>query len=399
MLLFNRKAYTLSQFILLWILGILFVILVCLNIIRYRATAQARNAEAFMQEVRAEQEDRCTVGRKYAVYANHLKTFYNHEHAVKSMHFDLSSGNGIVARHKLLDFRLQMPSYADGRICCDNCQKLNRYYMHCDTLQKSKDFIPVEKECAFYPTPKTGKKAKTGKTEASKEEETAVPSTQQTREPVEKRMDPNSDSVAVSEGESVQEPAQESSSASASETESENSSSSIPEGSLPSVTDGEPSPSAQETEAQTPAPAEVSVPKCKGPSQGEFFIDECAVYQAGTRGSIVHTWNEERCAYDITQNCVLVPQWKDLSSTKEEKGLYPTDVEDYCLQLIKSAPCTRSAAAGQECAAANTVCYKDCQIINQTEVRESALVVFYDVQVKIKQLRCMPSKEVTVKVP
>ncbi len=388
MLLLNRKAYTLSQFVLLWVLGILFVILVSLNVLRYRATAQAKEAEAFMQEVRTEQEDRCALGRKYAVYNNHLKTFYKRKNSTRAIRYDLSSGHGISAHHKLLDFRLEMPSYSDGRICCDNCGQLNRYYAPCAALIKRSDFVKADPECTAYVKDKKGKNG--AQRQSSRTEAVA--------QPVEKSMDSNNPEAV------------------ASQTDQE-------EPGLPASAEQSAQPAAQETTIATPMPnspetapvaEEQTAPKdavaaepkkvvkkktCKIPAQGEFFIDGCNVYQEGTRGSVVHTWNFDTCSYETTQNCMMPAKWKRTAETKEEKGLYPSDLEDYCVQFLKQAPCPAGAAAGRECGSVDEVCYKDCQITDKAEVKESALIVLYDVQIKTEQLRCMPAKEVTVKVP
>lgn len=360
MLLLNRKAYTLSQFVLLWVLGILFVILVCLNAVRYHATAQAKEAEDFMQRVRAEQEDRCTLGRKYAVYKKNLRAFSKMKKDTKSIRYDISSGTGITAHHKLLDFRLQMPSYADGRICCDNCEKLNHYYSHCDVLKKRADFISAEPNCAFY---ETGKK-----------------SPDNLRKPVENEMPPVP-------GQAITPLAQEEDTVISANQPTE-----VPQTTVPQT---QPTQQTEKSASVTKQP----IKTCKMSAQGDFFIDECSVYQAGTRGNVVHTWNKEKCAYDITQTCILPARWKAVNSTKEEKGLYPSDLEDYCPQLLKSMPCPKAATVGQECGNVDSVCYKNCQITNQTEVRESSLIVLYDVQVQMTQLRCMPAKEVIVSIP
>ncbi len=408
MLLFNRKAYTLSQFILLWILGVLFVILVCLNVFRYRATAQARQAEAFMQEVRAEQEDRCTLGRKYAVYQNHLKTFYKRKEGTRHIRYDLSSGHGITAHHKLLDYRLQMPSYTDGRICCDNCGKLNHYYSRCDVLQKRKDFIPSDPECTVYRPEKKGKKTDT-QTPAQPAEQTQEPTVQ----PTEKMMTEGASvpPVPATEPQETPAPTEPASDAQTQLTEQTPATEEKPATTQPAkeataapadtpVSADAPAAGADDSSATAqPAPKPAASRKCKIPASGEFFIDECDVYQSGARGSVVHTWNFDTCSYEITQSCMMPARWKKVSNTKEEKGLYPSDLDTYCEQLIKSAPCPANAAANRECGTVDEVCYKECKITQQTEVRESALIVLYDVEVKSEQLRCLPAKEITVSVP
>lgn len=397
MLLSNHKAYTLSQFVLLWVLGILFVILVSLNVLRYRATAQAKEAEAFMQEVRAEQEDRCSLGRKYAVYNNHLKAFYKRKNSTKAIHYDLSSGHGISARHKLMDFRLQMPSYADGRICCDNCNRLNRYYAPCSVLTKRSDFVNADPECTVYA------KGKKGKNAVQKQPSQTQPKTETVVQPVEKSIEPAPTETAALKTDkeetelpaAVQQPAQPTTAPDV----AQETTAAVPVQDPPETAFV----SEEQTEAENAVAAEpkkVAKKKtCKIPAQGEFFIDGCEVYQEGTRGSVVHTWNFDTCSYETTQSCMMPAKWKRTTDTKEEKGLYPSDLEDYCVQFVKEAPCPVGAAAGRECGSVDDVCYKDCQITDKTEIKESALIVLYDVQIKTEQLRCMPAKEVTVKVP
>jgi len=401
MLLLNRKAYTLSQFILLWILGILFVILVCLNVLRYRATAHAQEAEALLQEVRAEQEDRCAFGRKYAVYDKHLKAFRKRKAPNAHFRYDLSSGQGISAHHKLLDFKLQMPSYADGRICCDNCDKLNRYYIRCNVLQKSKNFVPADPDCIAYVP---GKKGNQGTRKDLQEQNTS-----KTREavrpivkPTEKFMGTGPESVVQPDMPTLPKTDPQAAEGGTVAVQPQSA------GELVTKTDVTIPPVKPEQKEGQTVDAKIAKPetlppssvrKCKIPPQGEFFIDGCEVYQSGTRGSVVHTWNFEKCAYEITQTCVIPSYWKQSSNTKAEKGLYPSDLDDYCPQLLKSAPCPNGGVAGRECGTVGAVCYKNCQITQQEEVKESALVVLYDVQIQIDQLQCMPSREVTVKVP
>ena len=410
MLFLNRKAYTISQFVLLWILGILFVILVSLNVLRYRATAQAKEAEAFMQEVRAEQEDRCALGRKYAVYNTHLNAFYKHKNNTRAIRYDLSSGHGISAHHKLLDFRLEMPSYSDGRICCDNCERLNRYYAPCAVLVKRSDFVQADSDCTVYVH---GKKGKMGTKKAPASQTQSQPKPVDMVLPVEKSMSvehPESAAVAVphmpQEASALPVPAEQPMPPAVSPMQPAVS----PEPIVPSFPmpvqnpqSFEPPVVGQVTPEETAAPEpDYSVAKkktCKIPAQGEFFIDGCNVYQEGARGSVVHTWNFDTCSYETTQTCMMPAKWKRTTDTKEEKGLYPSDLDDYCVQFLKQAPCPAGAASGRECGSVDEVCYKDCQVTDKTEVKESALIILYDVQVKTEQLRCMPAKEITVKVP
>ena len=396
MLRLNRKAYTLSQFILLWVLGVLFVILVCLNVFRYRATAHAKEAEAFMQQVRSEQEDRCAVGRKYAVYNKHLKTFYKHKKGTRYIRYDVASGQGITAHHKVLDFTLQMPSYADGRICCDNCGKLNRYYAPCDVLKKSKDFIPAETQCIAYMPGKKGKGSPKPASSPAEPEASVVQATEKSMADTENTAAQTAavETTAPATEQPSALPAQEDAVAVSPDTQAQPETFSL-------QTPAEPVAQQQEGTLEDKPVVKQPKPKatCKIPPQGEFFIDGCEVYQADARGSVVHTWNFDICAYETTQTCMVPARWKRSTDTKEEKGLYPSDLDDYCTTLLKSAPCAEQAAAGRECGTVDEVCYKDCQITDKTEVKESALIILYDVQVKVERLRCMPSKEVTVKIP
>ncbi|MBR2082139.1 MAG: hypothetical protein IJ876_03905 [Elusimicrobiaceae bacterium] len=379
----NRKGYTLSQFILVWILGAIFVIFMFLTVSRYRATAQAKEAEEFLQAVRIEQEDRCAVGRKYAVYANHLKTFYKQKKTLKSISYDLSSGSGIAARNKLYGYRISMPSYADGRICCDDCEKLDRYYSPCDVLTKRKDFIEADPDCTVYVKSK-GKKAGRSKIRSARENSPQVTeqpaAAQQTLvQPVEKTMQPT-ESVS---SQPSQEPAIS-----------------------PEVVASEDTAAAQQT-AVTPT-AEVTqaedapkptVSTCPVPESGDFYIDSCEVYRKGTQGAVMHTWNSETCAYEVVQNCMVPAHWQTIKSSKSEHGLYPSDLDNYCTRLMQGKPCETTVSAGEECFAADETCYKSCQFMERTRVEEAANIILYDVEVQIEQLHCAAAKTVTVTVP
>ncbi len=397
MLLTNRHAYTLSQFILLWILGVLFVILVFLTVLRYRATSQAQEAEAFMQEVRAEQEDRCALGRKYAVYSKHLKVFYKRKETAKFLRYDLSSGQGITVHHKLWDYHLRMPSYADGRICCDDCEKLNRYYSPCAVLEKMKDFVLPEPDCTVYPA-----QGKEGKKTADQKKAAPLSAQEDVKQPTEKSMLPVQEEtpappVLETQALTVTQPQPQEDVAPAAEEKTETGPAPLPTEESNPASQAQTDASSQ-LAADTATPEQPTVKKCKMPKTGDFFIDECEVYQPGVRGSIVHTWNVDTCSYDVIQSCVAPAKWKRNVETKEEKGLYPSDLDDYCPQLLKDSPCPQGAAAGRECASADAVCYKDCRIVEQTEVKETDLIVLYNVQINVEQLRCIPAKDVTVTI-
>lgn len=369
----NKKGYTLSEFILIAMLVVIFAGMLFLTLLHRAATKQAREAEQLMQAVRYEQEDRCVIGRKYEVYANRLRAFLKKKQGTKHVTYDLGSGMGIVAKSKWYNFTLKMPSYADGRICCDNCEKLNRHYSPCSVLLRRKDFVPVEEECAFYPekvsrlqdkiaTLSTGSTAQ--KEAVSPANDTAQPS-QVAAENA--QTEPTSSSVLQPQAQPVsQQPAAQAESP---------------------VLSSQPEETAQES-------------TCPTPEKGTFYITQCDTYEAGTQGAVLFTWNAQTCQYDVVQNCLIPARWKSNKAVeREEKEVYPSDVDKLCAQLLASNKCAEDTTQNKECFEVGETCYDRCEVVDKQPVQESATIVLYNVTLSVRSKQCQPSKNVTVTIP
>ena len=71
----NKQGYTLSEFIIVIILLGVFAGFLFTFYVRREATVQAKEVEQVLRSVRYAQEERCFAGKKYEIYAAHLKTF------------------------------------------------------------------------------------------------------------------------------------------------------------------------------------------------------------------------------------------------------------------------------------------------------------------------------------
>ena len=96
-------------------------------------------AEHMVLAVRGEQEQRCMLDKKYTQNPSRLRVVPSAVSVVGSTfsHGDFSytlSSSGITALHTVKNYLLEMPSYTDGRICCDNCGNLNKSYPSCADL-------------------------------------------------------------------------------------------------------------------------------------------------------------------------------------------------------------------------------------------------------------------------
>ncbi len=372
----SHKPYTFSEFILIAVLLIIFAGFLYSAYMRRAASTQAREAESFMRAVRYEQEDRCAAGRKYEVFSKRLKTFLKHKEGTKHFVYELSSGAGISARSKWHGYTLKMPSYTDGRLCCDDCEGLRRHYSPCSLLKRRNDFIPADADCIVYPQKESANAAE--KTDKTQKTTSALVSEQPEVKP-EPEAAPQETEVAPSET-AVTQPEEPSTQTSVQEELATTEQTSTPQPS-------------DETESASPV--------CQAPQeQGSFYITQCDTYQPGAQGAVMFTWNEQTCQYDVTQNCLVPARWKSgQKMTREEKEVYPSDVDKLCAQVLAQMGCPEQAAVGKECFEVDEECYNQCEVTNQKIVQESSIIVLYDVTLSLRKLQCAPSKNITVEIP
>lgn len=147
----KKNAFTLTELLIVVIvIGILAAVVFPKfgNIIETRKTAEA---EDIMAAVRTEQEARCAMDKNYTTDAATVNLA-----SLDTKNFTYTLNNtGITAASKgKYAYTLSMPSYHDGRFCCDSaeeCGKLNKNYPRCADLTKQKDYESGA-ECAS-PTP------------------------------------------------------------------------------------------------------------------------------------------------------------------------------------------------------------------------------------------------------
>ena len=138
----KKKAFTLTELlVVVVIIGVLAaVVLPKFNkVIETRKTTEA---EEIMAAVRTEQERRCALDKPYIGNINKLVTAeVLPQTETKNYTYSLES-TGILASSRNKPYNLKMPSYADGRICCDGeeCSKLNKEYLSCTELQAKPDY-------------------------------------------------------------------------------------------------------------------------------------------------------------------------------------------------------------------------------------------------------------------
>ena len=105
-------------------------------------TRKTTEAEELMSAVRTEQEKRCALDKEYLTEVTKLTEVLPTD-TTKNFAYTLTS-TGIKAASKgKYSYELQMPSCADGRICCENeteCLKLNKDYPLCSELLAKADY-------------------------------------------------------------------------------------------------------------------------------------------------------------------------------------------------------------------------------------------------------------------
>lgn len=150
----KKRAFTLTELLVVVIvIGVLSaVVLPKFNkIIETRKTTEA---EEMMAAVRVEQEQRCSLNK---LYTNDFTKLTNviPSNSTKNYTYNFTQNlRGVSATSKgSYKYTLKMPSYADGRICCDTdapgnqCDKLNKDYPPCNELIARADYTTTEESC------------------------------------------------------------------------------------------------------------------------------------------------------------------------------------------------------------------------------------------------------------
>ncbi len=152
----KKKALTLTELlVVVVIIGVLSAV-VLPKFSKVLETGKTGEAEEILSAVRNEQEARCALDKNYTNMGNKLASLSKNANVQAGSVFNseyyayrLENG-GMKAERKGSDYTLKIPSYADGRICCEGtgCSKLNKDYPACGTLIAGADYVQVNANCA-----------------------------------------------------------------------------------------------------------------------------------------------------------------------------------------------------------------------------------------------------------
>ena len=136
----GAKAFTLTELLVVVILIGILAVVVLPKFSKVFETRKTTEAESVMAAVRTEQERRCALDKPYTNDAEKLEGLL----PSTSRHYTYTLDNtGMLATSKgNYSYALKMPSYEDGRICCEGaeCDKLNKDYPTCTSLTASSDY-------------------------------------------------------------------------------------------------------------------------------------------------------------------------------------------------------------------------------------------------------------------
>ncbi|WP_432634863.1 prepilin-type N-terminal cleavage/methylation domain-containing protein [Candidatus Avelusimicrobium sp.] len=154
----KKKAFTLTELLVVVIvIGVLSAV-VLPKFSKVIETRKTTEAEEMMAAVRTEQEKRCALDKAYTTDAATVNLASLN---TKNFNYTLKNTGIEAASTGKYGYTLKMPSYRDGRLCCDSaeqCAKLNKNYPLCSELTAKADYTSGT-ECAVGtpepPQPKT----------------------------------------------------------------------------------------------------------------------------------------------------------------------------------------------------------------------------------------------------
>ena len=143
----KRKAFTLTELLVVVIvIGVLSAV-VLPKFSKVIETRKTTEAEEMMAAVRTEQEKRCALDKNYTTDAEVVNLA---SLSTKNFNYTLKNTGMEAASTGKYGYTLKMPSYRDGRLCCDSaeqCAKLNKNYPLCSELVALSDYAAGE-ECS-----------------------------------------------------------------------------------------------------------------------------------------------------------------------------------------------------------------------------------------------------------
>ena len=143
----KKKAFTLTELLVVVIvIGVLSAV-VLPKFSKVIATRKTTEAEEMMAAVRTEQEKRCALDKNYTTDAATVNLASLN---TKNFNYTLKNTGIEAASTGKYGYTLKMPSYRDGRLCCDSaeqCAKLNKNYPLCSELTAKADYTSGT-ECA-----------------------------------------------------------------------------------------------------------------------------------------------------------------------------------------------------------------------------------------------------------
>ena len=143
----KKKAFTLTELLVVVIvIGVLSAV-VLPKFSKVIETRKTTEAEEMMAAVRTEQEKRCALDKDYTTDAATVNLASLN---TKNFNYTLKNTGIEAASTGKYGYTLKMPSYRDGRLCCDSaeqCAKLNKNYPLCSELTAKADYTSGA-ECA-----------------------------------------------------------------------------------------------------------------------------------------------------------------------------------------------------------------------------------------------------------
>ncbi len=144
----KKQAFALTELLVVVVVVGVLAAVVLPKFNKIMETRKTMEAEEVMAAVRMEQEKRCALDKPYIGNIAKLSEIIPQE-TTANFHYELESTGMLASSKGNYSYNLKMPSYADGRLCCDGdeCDKLNKNYPSCEELTAKEDY-QVAMECA-----------------------------------------------------------------------------------------------------------------------------------------------------------------------------------------------------------------------------------------------------------